>query len=48
MAAERSVVYVLGCNGVCSEELYFIYKNLWDASVGEELPCKKDTGNDTE
>lgn len=48
MAAECLVVYVLGCNGVCSGELYFIYKKLWDASVGEELPCKKDIGNDTD
>ena len=22
-----------------------VYKNLWDVSVGEELPCKKDSGN---
>ena len=23
---------------------HHIYKNLWDASEGEELPCKKDSG----
>ena len=25
---------------------YHVYKNLWDASVGEELPYKKDNGNE--
>ena len=41
----------VGCDGVrvCSGELcsrYHVYKNLWDESVGEELPCDKDSGND--
>ena len=35
----------VGCDGVrvCGGELrsrYHVYKNLWDASVGEELPCE--------
>ena len=25
---------------------YHVYKNLWGVSVGEELPCKKDNGNE--
>ena len=41
----------VGCDGVrvCGGELcprYHVSKNLWDASVGEELPCKKDSGNE--
>ena len=35
----------VGCDGVrvCGGELcsrYHVYKNLWDAIVGEELPCE--------
>ena len=56
MATERSVLtsslrakrlVSVGCDGVCGGELcswYHVYKAL-DASVGEELPCKKDNGN---
>ena len=50
------VVYVrktvsVGCDGVrvCGRELCSRsprLQNLWDASVGEELPCKKDSGNE--
>ena len=43
----------VGCDGVrvcdgelCPRHMYHIYKNLWDASVGEELPLKKDSGNE--
>ncbi len=24
---------------------YHIYKDIWEASVGEELPCKRENGN---
>ena len=27
-------------------EGHHVYKNLWDASEGEELPCKKDSSNE--
>ena len=26
--------------------MYHVYKNLWGATVGEELPFKKDSGNE--
>ena len=42
---------LVGCDGVrvCSGELCSRsphLQNLWDASIGEELPCKKDSGNE--
>ena len=24
---------------------YHIYKDIWEASVGEELPCQRESGN---
>ena len=41
----------VGCNGVrvCGGELCSRsprLQNLWDVSVGDELPCKKDSGNE--
>ena len=41
----------VGCDGVrvCGGELCSRsprLQNLWDASVGEELACKKDSGNE--
>ncbi len=27
---------------------YHVYKDIWEASVGEELPCQRENGNHTD